>query len=123
MNFYKCDLCDNLIGVIENNGGPLDCCNNPMKELIPNRVDASHEKHLPAVTVTGDCISVQIGSVAHPMEEAHHIVFVYLQTKKGGQRKSLCIGDDPKVSFAIVDDQPLAAYAYCNLHGLWITEI
>ena len=26
-------------------------------------------------------------------------------------------------AFALVDDEPIAAYAYCNLHGLWRKEI
>ena len=31
--------------------------------------------------------------------------------------------EDGKVTFRIGDEKPLAVYAYCNLHGLWMTEI
>ena len=29
----------------------------------------------------------------------------------------------PVVSFALADEKPVAAYAYCNLHGLWEADI
>jgi len=112
-----------MIGVIDDKGVPMICCGEEMTELIPNTVEAAVEKHLPEVSISGGNIEVKVGSVPHPMEEAHHISFVYLETECGGQRKCLCTGSEPKVSFSVVDDKPLAVYAYCNLHGLWITEI
>ena len=117
--FFKCDRCGNLTGLIMNKGAPLVCCGQEMSELIPNSVDASAEKHVPAVTSSGDSITVQIGSVPHPMEDSHHISFIYVETKQGGQRKCLNIGAEPKCSFAFTDDTPVAVFAYCNLHGLW----
>jgi superoxide reductase len=94
-----------------------------MKELVPNTVDASKEKHLPVVTVSGGGISVAVGSAAHPMEEAHHIDFIYVETERGGQRKALKTGEKPSLEFSFADDKPIAVYAYCNLHGLWRTEV
>ena len=75
------------------------------------------------MTVKDNIVTVTIGSVEHPMVEEHHIVWVYLQTDRGGQRKCLEVGKAPVVSFAMADEKPIAAYAYCNLHGLWKTEI
>ena len=121
--FFICEHCGNMVGLIDDKGVPLVCCGDDMTELVPNTVEASAEKHLPAVTVSGNNISVQIGSVPHPMEEAHHIPFVYVETENGGQRKCLKVGAEPKLSFAFTDDKPVAVYAYCNLHGLWKTEI
>ena len=57
------------------------------------------------------------------MVQEHSILWVYLQTDKGGQRKCLEVGAAPTVSFALSGEKPLAAYAYCNLHGLWKAEI
>jgi len=94
-----------------------------MTELVANTVEASKEKHLPEVALSGNSVTVQIGSVLHPMEEAHHIGFIYLDTERGGQRQCLKVGDEPKVTFSLVDDKPVAAFAYCNLHGLWRTDI
>ena len=121
--FFICGTCGNLLGLILDKGVPMVCCGQKMTELVPNTVEASTEKHLPAVTVSGDSISVQVGSVPHPMEEAHHISFVYVETQRGGQRKCLKTGEEPKVAFSFSDDKPAAVYAYCNLHGLWKTDI
>ena len=121
--FFICNHCGNMVGLIQDKGVPLVCCGEKMSELVPNTTEASVEKHLPAVTVAGDSIKVQVGSAPHPMEEEHHITFVYVETESGGQRKCLKIGEDPAVAFAFSDDKPIAVYAYCNLHGLWKTEI
>ena len=121
--FFICKRCGNMFGLIHDSGVPIICCGEKVSELVPNTVEASKEKHLPAIEVSGDRINVQIGSVLHPMEKEHHITFVYLETEHGGQRKSLKVGDEPKVSFVVANDKPVAAYAYCNLHGFWKTEI
>ncbi len=86
-------------------------------------VETSHEKHIPVVTVKDNIVTVTIGSVEHPMVEEHHILWVYLQTDRGGQRKCLEVGKAPAITFALADEKPIAAYAYCNIHGLWKTEI
>lgn len=123
MKFFICKHCGNMAGLIDNKGVPMVCCGEKMTELVPNTVEASTEKHLPAVTVAGDSVSVQVGSAAHPMEAAHHIAFVYVETARGGQRKCLKAGEAPALTFRLADDTPVAVYAYCNLHGLWKTEI
>ena len=94
-----------------------------MTELVPGTVEASREKHLPDVKVDGNVVHVSVGSIAHPMAEEHSILWVYLQTDKGGQRKELNPGVAPSVSFILCDEKPIAVYAYCNLHGLWKKEI
>jgi len=94
-----------------------------MSELVAGTVDASLEKHVPVVTVDGDTVTVTVGSVAHPMIPEHYIQWVYLQTERGGQRKCLKPGEEPKISFTLNGDKAVAAYEYCNLHGLWKTNI
>ncbi len=121
--FFICKHCGNMVGAVVNKGAPLSCCGENMKELVPNTVDASAEKHLPVVTTTGSGISVSVGSAAHPMEEAHHIEFIYVETERGGQRKTLKAGEKPSLEFSFANDKPVAVYAYCNLHGLWKTEV
>ena len=124
MRFSKCNKCGNMVGFIHKTAAPVICCGEPMAELAPNTVEASTEKHLPAVNVSGNNVNVQIGSTPHPMEKEHHISFAYVETKNGGMRRNLAVGGEPKVSFAFSDDdKPVAVYAYCNLHGLWKTEV
>ena len=59
----------------------------------------------------------------HPMLSKHFIEWVYVQTENGGQRKALKPDDKPNVTFCLGDDKAVAVYAYCNLHGLWMTEV
>ena len=121
--FYICEHCGNLIGMINDAGVPMMCCGQKMSELKPGTVEASAEKHIPVVTIEENIVKVEIGSVAHPMIEEHSIQWVYLQTDRGGQRKCLEVGKEPVVTFALTDEKPVAAYAYCNLHGLWKADI
>ena len=121
--FYICRHCGNLIGMVEDSGVPVVCCGQKMEALLPNTVEASGEKHLPVVSVKDGEITVHVGSVDHPMLPEHYIGWVYVETENGGQRKVLKPGDKPSVSFCLGNDKAKAVYAYCNLHGLWMTEI
>ena len=121
--FYICRTCGNLVNVINASGVPMMCCGKPMEALEPNTVEASGEKHIPAVTVEEGAVHVMIGSVEHPMVDVHYIEWVYLQTENGGQRINLKPNQAPKVTFLLGNEKPVAVYAYCNLHGLWKTEL
>ena len=121
--FYICEKCGNIVGLVHDGGVPMMCCGQKMKKLEAGVVEASHEKHIPVVTVEGNIVRVVVGSVTHPMSEEHHIAWVYLQTNRGGQRKCLDVTGAPEVVFALADETPVAVYAYCNLHGLWMAEI
>ena len=121
--FYICPDCGALVEMIHDSGIAPACCGMKMDELRPNTVEASGEKHIPAVTIEDDVVTVNVGSVDHPMETVHFIEWVYLKTEQGGQRKYMKPGQAPKVTFHLGDDKPLAVYAYCNLHGLWKTEL
>ena len=121
--FYICRICGNLVGLIHDSEVEIICCGQPMEELIPNSVEAATEKHLPVISVSGDTVQVDVGSVPHPMLEAHSIQWIYLETQRGGQRKNLAPGEEPKAVFSVQGDEAVAAFAYCNLHGLWKTEL
>ena len=123
MKTYICRHCGNIISMISDKGVPVICCGTKMEELIPNTVEASTEKHLPVVEVVGNTVKVDVGSVEHPMVPEHYIEWVYLETEKGGQCKKLNPEEAPSAVFSLKDDKAVAAYAYCNLHGLWKTEI
>ena len=121
--FYICPHCGNIVEMIDDAGVVPSCCGEDMLELIPGSVDASQEKHVPVIHLHESIVEVNVGSVAHPMEEGHWIDWVQLVTTKSRYRKSLKPGDNPKVIFQLNNEQPLAVYAYCNLHGLWKTEL
>lgn len=124
MKFYLCEHCGNIIGKIHDAGVSVVCCGQKMTQLIPGTVEASAEKHIPLCSLNGSVVKVAVGSVAHPMIEAHYISWIYLQTTVGGQRKNLVPGAAPEVTFALAEGEtPVAVYAYCNLHGLWKADI
>ena len=64
---------------------------------------------------------VKVGSVEHPSLPAHYIEWIVLETATGYQKKELKPGDKPEASFAMTEPV-VAAYEYCNLHGLWMAK-
>ena len=93
-------------------------------ELTPNTTYGAYEKHVPVIEQQGDHVTVKVGSVAHPMLDVHFIEWIMIETAQGRQRKILKPGDEPKAVFALTDgDTVTAAYEYCNLHGLWKSEV
>lgn len=120
MKFYVCEHCGNIIIYAKNAGVPVMCCGQKMVELVPGTTDAAVEKHVPVIETEGQKVIVSVGSVAHPMMEEHYIEWIVLETEKGYQKVDLKPGEEPKAEFAITEsDKVIAAYAYCNLHGLW----
>ena len=121
MKFFKCKVCGKIVAMVNDcSSCPTKCCGEAMEEMVPNTSDGAHEKHLPVIKVDGNHVVVEVGSVAHPMMEAHYIQWIALETNKGNQRKQLKPGDAPRAEFALLDgEQVIAAYEYCNLHGLY----
>ncbi|MDO4950348.1 MAG: lipocalin family protein, partial [Bacteroidales bacterium] len=100
------------------------CCGQQMQELIPSTNDSAKEKHLPVVECEKNgTIKVKVGSLPHPMMPEHHIAFIYLETEHGGQVKYLMPDQAPEAVFFECKDKPIAVYEYCNIHGLWKTDI
>ena len=120
--FYICNHCGNIAVKTVDAGPKLVCCGEEMAKLEAHT--EYNEKHTPVVTITGDQVHVVLGDVEHPMMEKHYIQFIFLQTEKGGQRVKLTAADKPEADFAIANgDKVVAAYAYCNVHGLWKKEL
>ena len=121
MKFYRCEHCGNIIVFMESKGVPVVCCGEKMKELEPGSSDGAHEKHVPVIEKDGSKITVKVGSAEHPMMDAHYIQFIVLETKQGFMKKDLKPGDKPVAEFVLSEgDEAVAAYEYCNLHGLWV---
>lgn len=116
---YRCDICGKVTPTLEDGAAPI-CCNQPMELLVAGTTDAAQEKHVPAVTVDGNKVSVVVGSVEHPMAAEHYITFIAINTKNGGQIARLAPGERPAAEFTLEDgDEFISAIEYCNLHGLW----
>jgi superoxide reductase len=87
--------------------------------------DGMSEKHLPVVTIEGENKTIRVGSIPHPMEKNHYIVFIEAISpdKKYIKRKYLYPGDEPKLDLkSKCDYEKFTARELCNLHGLWIKQ-
>lgn len=122
--FYFCTSCGNVIVKLVDSGVIPFCCGKQMIELVPGTVDASPERHVPVVSRTDDGrVIVQVGEKFHPMTPDHHIVFIYLETETGGQIRYLDPEKAAAAEFCDCKDKIVAVYAYCNIHGLWKTDV
>lgn len=120
VEFYRCELCGNMVALIKKGGGTLVCCGQDMTKLVANSTDAATEKHVPVIAKEGGKIKVAVGSAPHPMLPEHHIEWIALVTGDQVKLKYLKPGDEPKAEFTEVPSGTV--YAYCNLHGLWKAE-
>lgn len=124
--YYLCSVCGNMVEMIEDKGNTPFCCNRPMQEQIPGSTDGAVEKHIPCISITPvsdglQKVEVTVGSEPHPSETFHYITWIALKTEKGTHYSKLTPGCKPKATFYICSkDMVQCAYAYCNLHGLWM---
>jgi len=118
--FYYCEDCDSLVILVRESEIVMTCCGQPMIELIPGAVIAPAQKNRPVFRTEGNTVLVTVGTPPHPMEAAHRIQWVALQTRQTVQCRKLESGQSWPISFAVCEgDEVEAAYAYCSLHGLW----
>ena len=92
-----------------------------MSKALYTSINGAARKCRKMYTVQDGVVRVTVGSVAHPMQQEHHIAWISLQTRQGNQRKEIFPGEAPEACFALCDgDEVEAVFAYCNLHGLWM---
>lgn len=124
LRFYHCNICGKTIVVLSDSNVPTICCGQPMEELVPNKTDGAVEKHVPVHRMDVSTLLVRVGSDPHPMTDEHSITWVGLQTAQGFQFKELHPGELPRACFSICpEDNAQTVFAYCNLHGLWCSEM
>ncbi len=118
LQIYKCEKCGMIVEVLHGGAGSLVCCGQPMTQLAENTTDAAKEKHVPVVEAVAEGTKVTVGSVAHPMEDAHYIELIELIDGSAVYRKHLKPGDAPEAVFSVKSEGAVVR-AYCNIHGLW----
>ena len=124
MKFYMSENYSNIITKLTSDGAPILVGGKELTLVQPGAVDAAVEKHVPAVKVEGNVVSVNVGEVNHPMTAEHYIPWVVLETSHGAQVRWLQPTDAPAVSFVLAEgEEAKVVYAYCNLHGLWQKEL
>ncbi|PIP13802.1 MAG: desulfoferrodoxin [bacterium (Candidatus Stahlbacteria) CG23_combo_of_CG06-09_8_20_14_all_34_7] len=116
---YRCDICGNVIEIVNTGSPSLVCCGKPMIKLIAKSGDEGKEKHIPVIEELGDKVIVKIGSIPHPMENDHYIVFIEVMTERDIFRRELKPGDNPSAIFNIKKSEIKEVREYCNKHMLW----
>jgi superoxide reductase len=119
---YKCELCGNVVSVLEQAEGELVCCGQPMKLLEEKYTETEgNEKHVPVIHIEGNKVTVKVGDVPHPMEQDHWIELIQLLDSTGNivMGKRLKPGETPEAVFHVENTQGLKARELCNKHGLW----
>ncbi|HAF07761.1 MAG: desulfoferrodoxin [bacterium] len=120
---YRCEVCGNVVEVVNTGMTMLVCCNKPMVKLEAKKEDTGVEKHLPVIEDLGGKIKVKIGSVEHPMEEKHYIVFVEVLTDKKVLRHEFKPGEKPEAIFDVSLSDVKEVREFCNIHMLWAKEV
>ena len=119
---YKCEICGNIVELINVGGGELVCCGQPMNLLEEKSEDSSTEKHVPFIIKEDDKVTVKVGeNTEHPMMEKHYIQWIELLADGKVYRRFLNPDDKPEVVFYLKADK-VSAREYCNLHGLWKSQ-
>lgn len=118
---YRCQVCDNLIEVLQEGEGELVCCQVPMTLLVERKEDTGQEKHVPVLEKTEEGLLVKVGEVAHPMEEGHCIDWIEVKADDKIHRQILKPGDQPQARFDLDPEQvsQISVRSYCSIHGLW----
>ena len=117
----KCLKCGALVRALEDCTCPgcgITCCGEEMVKLKPNSTDGVVEKHVPNYEAKEGKVYV---TVNHVMDKDHYIewiTFVYddleITTYLTPGKKAVAHGKYVK---------GMKIYAYCNKHGLWVTEV
>lgn len=121
---YKCELCGNIVATVDAQGVPIMCCGEEMGKIpLKDPATEGKEKHIPVITVEGNEVTVNVGSVDHPMEEAHWINYIVLIVNgEDVYSKKLFPGEKPQAKFYVEDTSNISAKALCNVHGLWPSQ-
>ena len=119
---YKCDICGNVIEIVNEGAGELVCCGSPMKLSVSQNEETMFEKHKPVIEADDNNIKIKVGEVAHPMTKEHHINFIEAISLDGKYlyRKYLEIDEAAQMEF-FCKTKSMTARELCNLHGLFET--
>ena len=119
---YRCEICGNIISVIEAHDPNIICCGQEMILLKEKTTEQEgKEKHVPVIEIKEDKILIKVGSIKHPMEDDHYIELIQLiKNNKVIAEKRLYPGEEPETTFCIKDTEGIKAREICNKHGLWI---
>ena len=123
IEFYRCEVCGNIVALVNKGDGTLVCCGKEMTRLVPNTVDASKEKHVPDIKKEEGKIKVAVGSTLHPMVPEHYIQWIALLADDRVEFKYLKPGEEPRLSSTMPNPEQSLNTATFTDSGRLISDI
>lgn len=120
LELYKCNICGNLVQIINNGAGELVCCGQPMELLQAHQEESGEmaEKHIPTIEIEEGKRFVRLKH--HPMSEEHHIEFIEVYPKDKSRLYLKYLKPNDVAEFEITHlEENIEAIEHCNIHGLW----
>lgn len=121
MMLKKCKNCGAVVRVLKDctcDDCEINCCNEKMLVIKPNKVEASFEKHIPTYEKIDNNIKVIVN---HIMDSDHYIEWICCKTKNSEQIVYFKPGETPEAIFKY--EKGSIIYSYCNKHLLWMKEV
>ena len=119
LQIYKCNICGNIVQVLNEGDGNLVCCGKEM-ELMGVQYDTTElgEKHTPKVEIKEGKKFVNV--IGHPMSEEHYVQFIetYTNDKNELHLKFFYPNEVPEMEAGFKEDC-FNSIEYCNIHNLW----
>lgn len=118
MKLFKCEICGNIVELLNDGGGTLVCCGEEMNEIVISKEEDTYEKHIPSIKKEGNKVTVEVGDTIHPMIDAHYIEWIALVEGDKVYKVNLNPGSQPIAEFDVKTEN-FIVYAYCNIHGFY----
>lgn len=118
LQIYKCNVCGNIIQVLQEGDGNLVCCGKEMELMgIQYDTDELGEKHTPKIEIKNGKKYVNV--VGHPMNEEHYIQFIetFSKDKSELHLKFFKPNEVPEMK-AFINGE-FNSVEFCNIHNLW----
>ena len=116
---YKCNICGNLVQILQEGDGNLVCCGKEMELMgIQYNSDESGEKHKPKIEIKDGKKFVNV--IGHPMTNEHYVQFIetFSKDKNELHLRFFQPHEIPEMEAGIKEDD-FNSVEYCNIHHLW----
>ena len=118
LQIYKCNICGNIVQILQEGDGNLICCGKEMNLMgIQYDTDELGEKHTPKIEIKNGKKYVNV--IGHPMTKEHYIQFIETFTKDKKELHLKFFTPDELPEMEINSDGDFNAIEYCNIHHLW----
>ncbi len=119
---YRCDVCGNLVKVIEQGKGTLVCCGQDMRLITKEPTSEIDSKHVPVIEKTDKTTIVKVGQISHPMTKEHYIKWIEVNIDGAIYIVKLNPEDEPVAEFRAKGKKTIAR-CLCNIHGIWKSKV